>query len=124
VEVVGVIDTGFTGFVLLPAQYALSLNLKVQTTTTVTLADESQCVCLLAEASVSLDATTSRQGLVMLEKNCKEVLIGMDFLRQFGLGLALFSKSIALIDESKMEAALRTSSTPPTPPEEPKRNKR
>lgn len=121
VEVVAIIDTGFTGFVLLPSQYALQLGLRIQGTTTVTLADESSCVCVLSEAYISLDSSTGRQGVVMLERNCKEVLIGMDFLRQFGLGLALFSDSVVLLDEAKLKASLAgpVSTPPPSPTSSP-----
>lgn len=106
VEVVGIIDTGFTGFVMLPIQYSLSLGLTPKSTTTLKLADESTCVGVLADAHISLDSSTSRDGVVTLESKTKEILIGMDFLRQFGLALAVFSDSISLVDEAKMKGLL------------------
>src|SRR5438034_1570710 len=85
VEVTAIIDTGFTGFVLLPARYIVRLGLRVQGTTTLTLADESTCACFVAEAHVGLDEQTIKQGIVTLEEKSQEVLVGMDFLRQFKL---------------------------------------
>src|SRR6266566_3264746 len=77
VEVTGIIDTGFTGFVLLPMQYALSLGLTPKSTTRLKLADDSICIGQLADAYVSLDKATGRTGIVTLEHKCKEILIGM-----------------------------------------------
>ena len=37
-----------------------------------------------------------------LERNCNEVLIGMDFLRQFGLALSIFTKQILLLQEATL----------------------
>ena len=106
VEVTGIIDTGFTGFVLLPKTYVLSLGLRQRSTTRLRLADDSICIAVLADAFISLDANTGRQGIVTLEDNCKEVLVGMDFMRQFALALALTSKTITLIDETMLDGLI------------------
>ena len=106
VEVTGIIDTGFTGFVMLPAQYMVSLGLTPTGATQLKLADDSMCIGLLAEAYVSLDKDTGRMGIVTLEQNCKEILVGMDFLRQFGLALAVFSNAISLFDEGTLRAII------------------
>ena len=107
VEVSAIIDTGFTGFVLLPIQYALSLGLTPKSTTRLKLADDSVCIGILADAYVSLDKDNGRFGVITLERNSKEILIGMDFLRQFGLALAVFGTSITLIDEVKFKTSLQ-----------------
>ena len=106
VEVTGIIDTGFTGFVLLPAPYLLSLGLTPKSAMELTLADDSVCIGLLAEAYVSLDKDIGRTGIVTLEQGCKEILIGMDFLRQFGLALAVFTNAISLFDEGELRAII------------------
>lgn len=106
VEVTAIIDTGFTGFVLVPMQYQLSLGLTPKSTTRLKLADDSVCIGVLADAYVSLDENTGRSGVVTLESKCKEILIGMDFLRQFGFGLAIFSDLISLIDEARLKGII------------------
>ncbi len=118
VEVTAIIDTGYTGFVLLPAQFIVSLGLRVQGTTVVTLADESQCICFVAEAYVGLDEKVIKQGIVTLEQKSKEILIGMGFLRQFKLALTMTSKTVLLIDESALDDLRRkaTTSNEPEPP--------
>jgi predicted aspartyl protease len=99
IGVKAIIDTGFSGFVLLPAQFAISLGLRIQGTTTIILADDSPCNCLLAEGYVGLDKNTVRRGVITLEPKCKEALIGMDFLRQFGLALLVTSAAVLLHNE-------------------------
>ena len=106
VEVTGIVDTGFTGFVLLPAPYLLSLGLTPKGTMELTLADGSICIGRLAEAYVSLDKDTGQTGIVTLERACTEILIGMDFLRRFGLALAVFTNGISLVDEGKLRALI------------------
>ncbi|HWI19628.1 MAG TPA: hypothetical protein VNT81_17870, partial [Vicinamibacterales bacterium] len=102
VSLTAIIDTGFSGFVLLPIQYSLSLGLAPKSTTAMKLADDHLCIGILANAYVRLDDANGRQGVVTLERNCNEVLIGMDFLRQFGLALSIFTKQILLLQEATL----------------------
>lgn len=110
IELEAIIDTGYTGFVLLPAQYALALGLAIEGTSTMTLADASKIVCELARVTMSVSGM-SRTGITELENNSKEVLVGMDFLRQFGFALMITSKTIVLIEEADL-AAIQAASKP------------
>ena len=78
----GIIDTGFTGFLQIPLSEAFSLGLPMEGTMRVSLADSTDRVLLTALAQVTfLDET--KVGIVTLAPSTNEVLIGMDFLRQF-----------------------------------------
>lgn len=128
-EFIGIIDTGFTGFIQLPIQHAFSLKLPLEATASYTLADGSQTACLTALARTTF-AGQMKVGAVTLVPGSKDILIGMGFLRQFKLGLLLFKKTVMLIDEAEIEKlgqdrqkAQAVSSSPPAPaePDEPPR---
>lgn len=98
-----IIDTGFTGFCLLPARHVQEIGLAVQrTTTTLTLADTRKIVCEMTDATLTF-AGISEPGLVHIERNSDELLVGMDFLRQFNLALIITSKRIVLIEEGYLQ---------------------
>jgi len=130
VEYTGIIDTGFTGFVQLPMQYAFALGLPLHGTLTVTLADGSQFVCLAALAKVTI-AGKQETGIVTLAPDATEILVGMDLLRRFNLGLFVLKGLVLLISEdfiaeqvkkaAALQAAPATSadSIAPAPPSEP-----
>ena len=96
----GVIDTGFTGFLQLPIQYAFALSLPLQNTTSVTLADGSQTANLTALARATLLGKTEI-GTVILAFSSQEILIGMDFLRRFKRALVVSRSGIMLIDDER-----------------------
>jgi predicted aspartyl protease len=81
-EFEALVDTGFSGFVALPLIKAFPLALPLHSTTTVVLADGSQQYRLMAAGSAILGEET-QTGLIILEPNSTEVLIGMGFLRAF-----------------------------------------
>ena len=99
VQYTGIIDTGFTGFIHLPIQYAFSLALPLQGTISVTLANDSQQACLTALAKATLLEKTE-VGPVILSVTSNEILIGMDFLRRFKRALVVSQKiGVVLMDE-------------------------
>ncbi len=81
-EFEGLVDTGFSGFVALPLIKAFPLALPLHSTTTVVLADGSKKFRLLAAGSANL-GEEAQPGLIILEPDSPEVLVGMGFLRAF-----------------------------------------
>ena len=105
-EFQAIIDTGFTGFLVMPMIQAFPLGLPLLGTTSVTLADGKTSTRLTALGTVQL-AEESKSGVVILEWDSNDLLVGMDFLRTFGKALFLSSKSIHLIDEAEMNAMVQ-----------------
>lgn len=102
IEIQGVIDTGFTGFVQLPIQFAFSLGLPLEGTVSSTLADGSISNGLAALGHASFGGEKA-VGLVSLEFHANEVLIGMDFLRLFGLSLLIIEPLVLLMPRANPE---------------------
>jgi predicted aspartyl protease len=102
VEYTGIIDTGFTGFVHLPMQYSFALGLPLHGTVSVTLADGSNGVCLAALAKTSYGGK-QQTGVVTLEANATDILVGMDFLRRFNLGLVVSKQGVWLLPEELLD---------------------
>ncbi len=105
-EFTAVIDTGFSGFVSMPMIQAFPLGLPLYGTTTVILADGKSQTKLVAHGKAQL-SDKSQFGLVILEFSSIDVLIGMDFLRTFGLALLVMKAGISLFDEEKILKALQ-----------------
>ncbi len=114
VEYSGIIDTGFTGFIQLPLQHAFSLGLPSESTVTVQYADGSKSVCLTALAKVTF-ADKLETGVVILAPNANDILIGMDFLRRFNLGLFVSKKKVVVIPEDALEEIQKKASPLDTP---------
>lgn len=93
------IDTGFTGFMMLPLTAALPLGLTLLSTASYTLADGSQSSSLIALGTVVYDGQEVH-GPISLEMNasCDDALLGMDYIRQSKQMLVLSSEAAALID--------------------------
>lgn len=93
------IDTGFTGFLMLPLTAAIPLGLTLISTTTYTLADGSSSLVLVALGTVEYEGQKV-MGPISLEANvnCKDTLLGMDFIRQANQLLLLSSTGALLID--------------------------
>ncbi len=100
VEFEGVLDTGFTGFISMPLLSALPLGLILYGTVSVELADGSKSVKLTARGMAEMEGE-SEVGVVVLEPNSSEVLIGMAFLRLFKRALLLSQNKVYLVDESQ-----------------------
>lgn len=126
------IDTGFTGFLMLPIAQALPLGLALYGTGNYTLADGSTVTNFLAEGTVTIMPPTvspvspssmlgppttagiqpeSMHGTVVLGGDGP--LLGMEFIR--GLDkLLLVGKVVILVDNSMIDAAIAAASVPPT----------
>jgi predicted aspartyl protease len=82
-----VIDTGFSGFLSIPLQ-AFPIGLVVHGTMPVVFANgtvENKLICLGVARAGGSDQT----GLIVLENQSKQILLGMDFLEKFGYKLLL-----------------------------------
>jgi predicted aspartyl protease len=125
-ELDALLDTGFTGFLMLPIARALPLGLALYGTGDYSLADGSQISCFLAEgtvevrppshspsvsSSVSAPAETTTEseivtGVVVLGGD--DVLVGMEFIRRLKKWL-LVGSIVVLLDGEHVD-------TPHTPP--------
>lgn len=103
-EFSGIIDTGFTGFIQLPIQHAFSLKLPLDGTMTLILADGSSNVCLTALGRTTFDGETV-VGVISLEPQSQDILIGMDFLRKFKKSVIIAKNSVVLMEEDWIEKA-------------------
>lgn len=121
VEEDALLDTGFTGFLMLPIATALPLGVVLLGTGSYTIADGSTVTNLLAKGTVSVGPPfdlplppnpdllreESIEGVFVLGGDT--VLLGMEFLR--GLDkLLILGKVVALVDNSLVDAALRSAS--------------
>lgn len=97
-EFEALIDTGFTGFLLMPIMSAFPLGLTLVGTSSYTLADGSTSPKLLALGTITLGGERTT-GVIVLESNQCDLLLGMDFLRQSKRALAVSIQGVALVDE-------------------------
>jgi len=97
-EFEAIIDTGFSGFIQLPMQHAFSLKLPLEGTSSYVLADGSRGTSLTALAHTTFGGTTVL-GVISLTPGSLDVLVGMDFLRRFKLGLIMTKSKITLSDD-------------------------
>jgi predicted aspartyl protease len=98
-EFEAIIDTGFSGFIQLPMQHAFSLKLPLEGTSSYVLADGTRGTSLTALAHTTFGGTTVL-GVISLTPGSLDVLVGMDFLRRFKLGLIMTKGTIVLSDET------------------------
>jgi predicted aspartyl protease len=116
VEFEGILDTGFTGFISMPLLSALPLGLILYGTVSVELADGSKSVKLTARGIAVMEGE-SEVGVVVLEPNSSEVLIGMAFLRLFKRALLLSQNKVYLVDESQTPETAEPPVEPANPEE-------
>jgi clan AA aspartic protease len=104
VEVVAIIDTGFSGFLSMPMLQAFPLGLQLAGTTSTILADGQTQNKLIACAKVTIGGI-EQVGVVVLEPSSTDILIGMDFLRRFKMGLFISSSRVMLFDDDAFQKA-------------------
>lgn len=105
-EFEAMLDTGFSGYLMLPLVSALPLALTLFGTTTYTLADGTTSPKLLAHGSIDHDGEVT-SGLIVLEANASSgPLLGMEFLRSSNKMLLLGKRGVYLMDEDDLPSTV------------------
>ena len=107
-EVDAMIDTGFTGFLMLPLAQALPLGLALYGTGDYILADGSPVSCFLAEGTVEIRQSPPASGVTepltgAIVLGGDGALLGMEFIRSLGMWLVI-GPEVMLADESSFSA--------------------
>lgn len=113
-----IIDTGFTGFLAMPLVKAFPLGLILFGETSLTLADSS-VIHRLSALGIGVFGDEESHGVIILEPNSTDILVGMDFLRRFKKALIVSEDGVVLVDqqivEQFLEAAQKSKEkSPPT----------
>jgi len=101
------IDTGFTGFLMLPLAQALPLGLALCGTGDYTLADGSTVTNFLARGTVTIPNATdpeSAEGVIVLAGDSP--LLGMEFIRSLNK-LLVVGRFVVLIDEASLPTSTK-----------------
>jgi predicted aspartyl protease len=101
------VDTGFSGFLLLPILNAFPIGLLLQGTMPITLADGSTQTKLTCLGSIHFDGA-EEIGIIIIEWQNTDVLVGMEFLSRFGKQL--------LVDPTNGIVEIINAPAPPPPP--------
>lgn len=104
------VDTGFSGFLLLPILEAFPVGLILRGTIPITLADGSSQTKLTCLGEIHFDGKTEL-GLIIIEWQSTDILVGMDFLRKFKLKLIVDAPN-GIVELTKS----KPSSPPPSAP--------
>jgi len=104
------VDTGFSGFLLLPILNAFPIGLLLQGTMPITLADGSTQTKLTCLGFVHFDGA-QEVGIIIIEWQNTDVLVGMEFLRRFRKQL--------LVDPTNGLVEIVDAPAPPPPPPPP-----
>jgi len=93
------VDTGFSGYLSLPMLKAFPLGLILQGTMGITLADGTTHARLTARGMIKFDGK-EEVGLVLLEWQNTDILLGMDFLAKFGKQMTVdaVNRTVEIID--------------------------
>ena len=108
------VDTGFSGFLLLPILSAFPVGLLLQGTMRITLADGSTQTKLTCLGSIHFDGKED-VGVIVIEPQNTQVLVGMEFLRIFNLRLTVEPNSGIV----EIVAGTPIPTAPPPAPETP-----
>lgn len=110
------VDTGFSGFLLLPILNAFPIGLLLQGTMPITLADGSTQTKLTCLGSIHFDGA-EEVGIVIIEWQNTDVLVGMEFLSRFRKELRVDpTNGIVEIAAAPVPPAAPVVPTPPVPP--------
>jgi len=104
-EYSAVLDTGFTGFVAIPFGEMQTLGLTISGATSVMLGDGSVVENFVAEGIITIGSQAD-VGTIVLDNGSADILVGLDFLRQFRLGLVLTDTIVALYDAQETMGAI------------------
>lgn len=102
VEFEAIMDTGFTGFLSMPLIKAFPVGLILSGTTTVTFGDGSKGAKLTAIGTIVIGAR-QEPGVVILEENASDILLGMDFLRTFKASIVMAKDTFGLFEHDWLE---------------------
>jgi len=100
------VDTGFSGFIVLPILLALPIGLTLTGTVSSNLADGSEALQYTAEVKVDF-GTESHVDMAILPYE-GEVLVGMRFLDFFRKSLLIHRGQVILIDQADLDSTLPT----------------
>jgi predicted aspartyl protease len=110
-----VIDTGFSGFISMPLLRAFPIGLMLFGTTAIVLADGTTAYKLTALGTAAVEGE-SRVGVIILEPTSNDILIGMEFLRQFNKNLFVDpDNSRVILEDTKPPASPPSTQNPPKP---------
>ena len=104
-EFEGILDTGFTGFILLPISLAIPLGLELDGFNTSVTADGRIHQSPTATATVEF-GDHSLEASIVLAYYGDEILIGMSFLELFQQSLIIHRDRVLVIDASDFDPAL------------------
>jgi clan AA aspartic protease len=104
------IDTGFTGFLMMPERDAQRLGIRPDSVLTYTLADGRGVLMQTGVGLVEIPSGEMFKGTIVLG-NAAHALLGMQFLRKAGKALYADRKSAVLINEVAIEALERAMSS-------------
>lgn len=78
------LDTGFSGFLNLPLAHCLKTGLVLYSTTSYKLADGRQSSTILCLGTIVLPNLQEVTGVVSIDFNTTETLLGIEFLKKVG----------------------------------------
>lgn len=96
-DVEAVLDTGFSGFVMIPNFVALRIGLRSPAATEVTMADGKRSPASVARGIASI-GDRDHEGLIIVGENPEEILIGIEFIRAFNLFIVLTPQSVQMLE--------------------------
>ena len=113
-EYTAIIDTGFSGFVVIPLAEMIPLGLRTEGAASVMLGNGTIIDNLVARGSVTLGSQT-QSGTVLLDETSNDILIGMSFLRTFNLALIVTATVVVLYgDQETLDAVAEFMAAAPT----------
>ena len=86
-EFVGMIDTGFSGFLYMPILKALPVGLVLASTANYSIADGSTHTTLLCYGQICVEDGTCVTGMVSVANADADILVGVEFLKMAGKSL-------------------------------------
>jgi clan AA aspartic protease len=105
-ELEPLVDTGFTEFLLIPAQEARRLGIRAYGRATLVLADGKATSVVTGLGRVELSDSEIHRGIVLFGAG-GDSLLGMEFLRQTRKALYVDRRSVLLIDEANVDELQR-----------------